>query len=98
VTNIFNFLVRGECVKVLDYRPSQYVLSANGHDEKYMVGIIRSVSTMGEEDDPIRCYSIECVYDSEWCYVNGELKTRVGQLISVPISIPFDYPNRILKV
>jgi hypothetical protein len=94
----FRYLARGDCVKVLDYVPNRPVVSAQGHEDSYIVGIIRDAKMIEDEGRHYRAYTVECMYDSEWCYKNGELVSRVGSKVHVPIEISLDYPGRIRRV
>lgn len=95
----FPYLVRGECIKVLDPRPVSSVVSMQGHENSYIVGIISNVGTVTEDTGrSYRAYTVDCIYDSETRFAGGELVTRAGLKINVPISLPNDYPGRIQKI
>lgn len=95
----FGYLVRGDCIKVQDARPSSPVVSIQGHENSYIVGIINTVGTVNEDSGrSYRAFTVDCIYDSNAHYVGSNLVSRAGSKIHVPISLPDDYAGRIQKI
>lgn len=91
-------LVRGDCVRVMDRAPTSYVLSADEHEQSYIVGIISGVDMVAQDQTPHRAYLVNCFYDSDWRFVEGKLESRVGQQLTVPMRIESDFAKRITKI